>query len=993
MLRAVLIVFLLIAAASVRASSEAPPVDRPSDFDRDVRPILAERCYACHGPSKQKGGLRLDRKPAAFKGGDSGSVIVPGKANDSLVVRLTAGLEEDRVMPPKGERLTSQQVAVLRAWIDQGAEWPGTDGGEDGRDWWSLRPLNRPAVPVLAAGARAGARNPIDAFVRAKLREKGLAPSPEADRRTLARRLYFDLIGLPPTPEELDAFVSDPAADAYEKLVDRLLASPHHGERWARHWLDVVHYGDTHGYDKDQPRPAAWPYRDYVIRSFNADRPYGEFVRQQVAGDVLEPGSADGVIAMGFIAAGPWDLIGHAEVPETKIDGKIARHLDRDDMVANTINTFVSLTIQCAQCHNHKFDPITQEDYYKLQAVFAALDRADRPYYNNPAAARKAAELVARQEALKKRQDALHAAVSQAAGPALGELDRRIAAASVPAMARAEFGYHSAVEPTQDSNKWVQLDLGRSLEPDRVVLWGCHDDFNNIGAGFGFPVRFKVEMADDPTFRAGVVPVADRTGCDVPNAGIASQTLRARGAKGRYIRVTATKLAPRQNDFNFALAELEVRDAAGTNLARGAVVTALDTIEVPPRWSRANLVDGFAPGQGGAGDLAKLRPERQAILARVTDASTARALAEVAAELGRVAAELATVRPAGLVYAGTVHNGGGAAFRGTGPDGGKPRPIFVLRRGDVRNPGPEVGPSALNLLADLPGTFELSAGHTEGDRRAALARWLTDARNVLAWRSIVNRVWQYHFGRGIVATPNDFGRMGQLPTHPELLDWLAVEFRDGGQSLKALHRLIVTSATYRQTSAGNPAAAAADAGNAYLWRMNRRKLEAEAVRDAALAVAGKLDRAMYGPAFQDFVVEHPEHSPHYEYQLHDPDDPKTFRRAVYRFLVRSRPQPFMAVLDCADPSMQVDRRNETGSPLQALALYNNGFMLTLARHLAARVERAGGAAEQTAAACRLALGRLPTPAEQQALADHASQYGLESACRVILNLNEFVFVD
>jgi hypothetical protein len=340
-----------------------------------------------------------------------------------------------------------------------------------------------------------------------------------------------------------------------------------------------------------------------------------------------------------------------------------------------------------------------------------------------------------------------------------------------------------------------------------------------------------------------------------------------------------------------------------------------------------------------------------------------------------------------------VHNGVGAAFRGTGPDGGKPRPIFVLRRGDIRNPGQEVGPSALNLLADLPGTFELSPGHTEGDRRAALARWLTDARNALTWRSIVNRVWQYHFGQGIVATPNDFGRMGQLPTHPDLLDWLAVEFRDGGQSLKTLHRLIVTSATYRQSSAGNPAGEAADAGNAYLWRMNRRKLEAEAVRDAALAVAGKLDSAMYGPAFQDFVVEHPEHSPHYEYQLHDPDDPKTFRRAVYRFLVRSRPQPFMAVLDCADPSMQVDRRNETGSPLQALALYNNGFMLTLARHLAARVQRAGGAAEQTAAACRLALGRLPTPAEQQALADHASRYGLESACRVILNLNEFVFVD
>ncbi len=700
--------------------------------------------------ASKKGGSGSIASRRPLKGGDGGPVIVPGKGDDSLVVQLTAGLEADRLMPPKGERLTAVQVAILRAWIDQGAGWPGGESGDDARNWWSLRPLARPAVPTPPAADRAWVRNPIDAFVRAKLQEKGLilAPAPEADRRTLARRLYFDLIGLPPSPEEVEAFVADRAPDAYERLVDRLLSSPHHGERWARHWLDVVHYGDTHGYDKDQPRPNAWPYRDYVIRSFNADRPYGEFVRQQVAGDVLEPGSADGIIAMGFIAAGPWDLIGHAEVAETKTDGKIARHLDRDDMVSNTINTFVSLTIQCAQCHNHKFDPITQEDYYRLQAVFSALDRADRPYYSDAVTAHKAA------------------------------------------------------------------------------------------------------------------------------------------------------------------------------------------------------------GQAKAG-----------------------------------------VHPAGLVYAGTIHNGGKAAFRGTGPDGGKPRPIFVLRRGDVKSPGPEVGPGTLNLVASLPGTFELSTGHAEGERRAALARWLTDSRNGLAWRSIVNRVWQYHFGRGIVATPNDFGRMGQLPTHPELLDWLAVEFRDGGQSLKALHRMIVTSATYRQSSAGNVAAEAVDADNAYLWRMNRRKLEAEAIRDAALAVAGKLERSMYGPAFQDFVVEHPEHSPHYEYERHNLDDPKTFRRSVYRFLVRSRPQPFMTALDCADPSMQVDRRNETGSPLQALALYNNGFMLTMARYLAIRVDGAGDLGEQAAFAWRLALGRSPTPVEQQALAEHAREYGLASACRVILNLNEFAFVD
>jgi hypothetical protein len=788
MTRAAAILGLVLASGSLRAGDLNSSVKRPIDFDRDVRTILSKHCYACHGPGKQKGGLRLDLNSAALKGGDSGAAIVPGKSGESLIVRLTSGQEEDRVMPPKGERLSAQQIAILRDWIDRGASWPGSSGDSDGRDWWSLRPLKRPAVPVLDPGDRIRSHNPIDAFILAKLREQGLAPSPDADRRILARRLYFDLTGLPPTPEQVEEFLSDHALDAYERLVDRLLSSPHLGERWARHWLDVVHYGDTHGYDKDQPRPNAWPYRDYVIRAFNADTPYGRFVREQLAGDILYPDSADGVIALGFIAAGPWDLIGHAEVPESKIDGKVARHLDRDDMVSNTINTFLSLTVQCAQCHNHKFDPIPQEEYYRLQAVFAALDRADRPYYADATAARRAAELSAARDAL-------------------------------------------------------------------------------IG------------------------------------------------------------------------------------------------------------------------------PRLQVLLMGITARLSGLALVEIDARLARLQAELARVSPHGLVYAGTIHNGGTSPFRGTGHDGGKPRSIHLLRRGDVTNPGPAVDPGALNILAELPGTLELSAGHVEGDRRAALARWLTAARNALLWRSIVNRVWQYHFGRGIVATANDFGRMGELPTHPELLDWLAVEFRDGGQSLKTLHRLIVTSATYRQTSVGNSAAEVVDANNSYLWRMNRRKLEGEAVRDAALAAAGKLSQAMYGSAFRDFVVEHPEHSPHYEYDLHQPDDPATFRRAVYRFLVRSKPQPFMSVLDCADPSMQVERRNETVSPLQALALYNNGFMLVMARHLALRVAKEGPPSVQVVSAFRLAVGRPPSSQERESLATYAERYGLPSACRLILNLNEFVFVD
>jgi len=957
-----------------------PPADRRIDFDRDVRPIFIKACLSCHGPDKQRGGLRLDTR-AALKGGDSGPVLAAGKSADSLLVHLVAGVEADRVMPPKGERLTAEQVGVLRAWIDQGATWPGAD--DAGTAWWSLRPLAAPAVPTT----RTPTANPIDAFIRAKLAEKGLTPSPEADRRTLLRRLSFDLTGLPPTPDEVERTLNDASADWYERVVERLLASPAYGERWARHWLDLVHYGDTHGYDKDQPRPNAWPYRDYVIRALNDDRPYARFVQEQLAGDVLFPGTVDGVTALGFLAAGPWDFIGHAEVPEAKIDGKVARHLDRDDMVATALNTFAGLTVQCAQCHNHKFDPIRQEDYYRLQAVFAALDRADRPYHADPAAARRAAELTTRRHQLRDEAQALEAKVAQAGGAELADLDRQIKAASQPVAAKPEYGYHSAISAKQDVAKWVQLDLGEAVAIDRLVLWGCHDTFNNIGAGFGFPVRYKVEAGDDPTFAKAAV-VLDRTASDLANPGVAAQAVAGVGKSARYVRVTATKLAPRQNDFIFALAELDVLDAAGKNRAAGAKVTALDSIEAPVRWRKTNLVDGYAPGQGRAGDVEELRRRRDALVGRVVDAATRTRLAEVKTALAGVEADLAKVPPAGVVYAGTVHAGSGN-FRGTGPEG-KPRPIHVLKRGDVKSPAAEVGPGALDVFADLPGKFDLPSNHTEGDRRAALARWLTDARNPLTWRVVVNRVWQGHFGRGIVATPSDFGKMGQRPTHPELLDWLAAWFRDNGQSLKSLHRLIVTSATYRQASTGDAKAEAIDTNNHYLWRSNRRKLEAEAVRDAALAVAGKLDRAMGGPAFRDFVVERPEHSPHYLYDKFDPADPRAYRRAVYRFLVRSKPQPFMTVLDCADPSMQVEKRTETLSPLQALALFNNGFMLTMARHLAERVEKEP---DPTAAAVRLAVGRPPTAAERAALAAYAKEHGLANACRVVLNLNEFVFVD
>jgi hypothetical protein len=878
----------------------------------------------------------------------------------------------------------------------------------DDFDWWSLKPVVRPAEPELRSPALAGrVRTPVDRFVFARLEQEGLAPSPEADRRTLIRRVYFNLLGLPPTPEAVDAFVADPAGDAYERLVEQLLASPHYGERWARHWLDVVHYGETHGYDKDQPRPNAWPYRDYVIRALNSDKPYGRFLQEQVAGDALWPDTEDGISALGFIAAGPWDLIGHAEVPETKTDGKIARLLDRDDMVANVMNTFCASTVQCARCHNHKFDPVSSEDYYRMTAVFAALDRADKRFDTDPAVARERAQLETRKKELQASKSDLEKKLNAAGGRPLQLLDRLLAdlKAGEGRTERAEFGWHSQIEAKADVMKWVQVDLGRSIPIERLVYAACHDEFAGIGAGFGFPFRFRIEASDDASFAGGVTVLEDQTEADVPNPGVAPRETKIGGRSARYVRVTATKLAPRQNDFIFALAELQVLAADGRNLALGAEVTSTDSIEAGPRWARQNLTDGYFHSFTKTAFAPKREPldeARKELLTRVPDDGSRDRLAAVKTELEAVEGALAKLPAAKVVYAGTVHHGGGA-FRGTGPDGGKPRTIFALNRGDVNKPGKEVGPGTVRFVGGN-GDLAVDSAAAESARRVALAQWLTDARNPLTWRVIVNRVWHYHFGRGIVDTPNDFGRMGQKPTHPELFDWLAAEFRDGGQSLKALHRLIVLSSTYRQVSETRNAAAdpqsairnpqSIDADNRLLWRMNRRKLEAEAVRDSVLAVAGKLDLTMGGPSFRDFVLERPEHSPHYEYQLHDPEDPKSQRRSVYRFLVRSQPQPFMRVLDCADPSMSVDRRNETLNALQALALMNNQLTVAMAKHFAARMEREASSTEaRIERAFRVAVGRAPSAGERATLVEFAGQHGLVNACRVILNLNEFAFVD
>jgi len=990
-LLALSVLFLVVATASA---------DDAAWFRQRVALILEQRCVHCHRGLTARGHLSLETREAMLKGGDSGPAVDPASAEDSLLLDMISG--DDPEMPKKGKPLAANEVSAIEQWINRGAVWPTDlklhDKSADGT-WWSLAALKRPEIPDLHS---AWVRTPIDALVLAKLQSLDLHPAPEADRRTLIRRLYFDLLGLPPSPDEVDRFLADDRPLAYERLVDRLLASPHYGERWGRHWLDVVHFGQTHGYDKDKRRDHAWPYRDYVIRALNEDRPYGRFVLEQVAGDVLFPDRPQATVATGFIAAGPWDFVGHVELREGTIEKEKTRLLDRDDMLANTMSTFTSMTVHCARCHDHPFDPIPQDDYYALQAVFAGVDRGDRPY-GDPQLRRRRDRLAQEIKSVRGRRDKLLAATKAVSSPELKQLDVEIAGrcaqlknlddpwtSTGKPLESPSNGFHSAIAERPQVTKWVQVDLGREMPIELIRLIPARPtDFADT-PGFGFPLRFRVEIAHDHE-ADDWQSVIDETQADFPNPGDHDWTLLPDHASGRFVRVTAERLWKRTDDFVFALGELQVI-SENRNVALGAKVTASDTIDAG-RWHTRFLVDGFGsrhrladPADPELLNLARQRAALRRALGEQTARRKAMAASLVSDELRNDLAA-ANTRLASLerkkaalpsdpqVYAIISH---------------APRPIHVLRRGDVRQPLKEATPGALSCVKGLSADFSSINTGDERARRAALARWLVDPHNVLLWRSIVNRVWHYHFGRGIVDTPNDFGRHGSKPTHPELLDWLALELRQG-QSLKSLHRMILTSAVYRQSSRNDPRAAKIDGENRFLWRMNRRRLDGESFRDAVLAVSGKLNREIGGPSFELFAFED-DHSPRYDYIAID--RPDVWRRTVYRFIVRSVPNPFLEALDCPDPSLSAPVRQTTITPLQALASMNDAFIVRQAEYFARRVAAmTDDPGQQIDQAVRLAFGRLPTQAERAMLLDYVRQYHLPAACRLLLNTNEFNFVD
>ena len=915
---------------------------------------------------------------------------------------------------PGGCALEWRMGLCILALIQTAGAAPSTGAADTN---WALRPLAQPSMPPALSIAERGAGNPIDRFITAKLAARALAPSPEAGKRTLLRRLSFDLTGLPPTPEELNSFLGEHSPRAYEQAVDRLLASPRHGERWARHWMDAAHFAETHGHDQDRIRTNAWPYRDYLIASFNADKPYARFVQEQVAGDVLFPDDPQATVALGFIAAGPWDESSLRDIREDTLDRQIGRYLDRDDMLSTVMQTFTSTTVQCARCHDHKFDPIPQRDYYALQAVFAGVDRANRTYDADPAVHQRRQRLLNEKKRIDRGdREFLKASGKEVAAWERSRSERRVGwRILVPQTFKSTGG--ATLTPQQDDSL---LATGLKPERDTYSITGtpptprvtavriemlADESLPKKGPGRQdngnlHLTEFELLLNDPAAREARNIPLLHPI-ADFNQAGWTIEHALDRNEK------TAWGIYPRVGETHQAAFEL--RDPL--LLPAGATLTfILKQLHGGSHLIgrvRLSVTDAPTPVR-----LDAVPPEIENILAQPEEKRTADQRASLAAFVlkERVARELGALPKPSLVYAAASE----FELDGGLKPAGMPRMVQVLKRGEIDKPIEPATPGALSCVAGLSARFNLKDPADEGARRAALARWLSARDNPLVWRSIVNRVWHHHFGRGLVETPNDFGRMGGAPSHPELLDWLAVWFRDKAHgSLKQLHRLIVTSQTYRQSSSANPGEPGsaraptqnskpetrnsldADPDNHLLGRMNRTRLDAEETRDAILQIAGCLDLRMAGSSDMQFDLQPGHHvTPKVDYTKFDVSNPAAQRRSVYRFLFRTLPDPLMDALDCPAGDQLTPVRNASVTVQQALALWNNAFVAYYTGRFAERVETMAGARkDQVILACELALGRTPTRDELADFTAYAAKHGLPSLCRVILNSNEFMFVN
>jgi hypothetical protein len=827
-----------------------------------------------------------------------------------------------------GRRLAALLV-LAAALIPGRAAQPGeTAGGPERRPHWSFAPVRRPDPP--APRGAAWARNPIDLFILERLEAAGLSPAPEADRAVLIRRLSLDLTGLPPSPEEVEAFAGDPRPDAYEALVERLLASPRHGERWAVHWLDAVRFAETHGFEMNQPRGNAWPYRDYVIRAFNEDRPYDRFIRDQLAGDALGEDAATG-----FLVAGPWDGV---KSPEERLTRE-QRANELQDLVNAAGTVFLGLTLGCARCHDHKFDPILQREFYAVQAVFAGVEHGEREVEppDREERERRAVPVARELAAVEKELWALE----PIAGLAPGSPPR------------------PAVSPLRNTDRFAPVIARRlrftvrktnNLEPclDEIEVFTVEDPPRNVAlAALGVRARSSSDYAGSELHKLAHL--------NDGRHGNSRSWISAEMGSG-WVEVEFSESAridrvvwgrDREGKFQDRLAidyaiEVEAEDGQ-----RRLVASAADR---QPYGAPAAAGGGSAPVANAPGPFAELDARRR-----------------------RLEQSLKELREKPRVYAGVFK---------------EPPPTRLCHRGDPLEEREAVVPGAVAALG-IP--FSLPPGTPESQRRLALARWIADPANPLTARVMANRIWLHHFGAGLVATPSDFGAAGAPPSHPALLDWLAAELVASGWSLKALHRRIVMSSAYRQSSRPDPAGLAADAGCRLLWRFPPRRLEAEAIRDAILLASGKLDLAMGGPGFSAFL-------PNENYvRVYDPKrefGPADWRRMVYQTKVRMHEDGTFGAFDCPDAGQVCPRRPRSTTAFQSLNLLNSPFVLEQAGFLGARLRREAGddAGRQVLRAFRLAFGRDPDPEELAAATRLVEGHGGAALARALFNSSEFLFI-
>ncbi|MFI5457504.1 MAG: PSD1 and planctomycete cytochrome C domain-containing protein [Isosphaerales bacterium] len=956
-------------------------------FEARVRPVLVKRCEGCHGAAKRKGGLRVDVRSGWERGGELGPAVVPGKPDESLLVRAVRYVDDDLRMPPKG-KLPDAEIATLVEWVKRGAIDPRTGGPvklggmnlDDARRWWSFRPVVRPAVPQRATSLEP--RNPIDAFVEARWPGDAPKPARPADRRTLIRRATYDLTGLPPLPEEVEAFAADTSADAFERVVDRLLASTAYGERWGRHWLDLVRYADTAGENSDRPLPEIWRYRNWVIDALNRDQPYDEFVRDQVAGDVL---AADGpadryaarVVATGYLAVAR--RFGH--------DIEKDVHLTHDDVIDTLGKSVLGLTLGCARCHAHKYDPISVEDYYALYGIFdstrypfpgcepkprprdlvplkspALWERTLKPYRDGLAAV----------DALAKRLDREE---SDVAARLKAATMRPLASVMVEDGRSALLSARATVEPGQFLRLVIDPS-GNHGADTTLVRW-------TISERGGANRVWDLTRDATAELLAGN-PHADALG----NSRVwwfldLSDGPRLLGEPVRNLEGKAGLNVWRHGDTPSVFVNATDRSiAAWTTLpARSVFVHPGPSGPVALTWrspiggkvSVAAHVADAHPG-GPTGVAVRLEQEEGDATA---DWSALAALTLRRADLARRRAELSAREPrpelAFAVAEGTPHD------------------ARILLRGEPEKPGAVVPRRWLELLGGQP----LSSG--AGSGRRELAAWLTDPSNPLTARVMVNRVWQHHFGRGLVKTPNDFGTRGQPPTHPELLDWLADLFVRSGWRLKPLHRRMMLSDVYQR---GDGSGHDVDPGNELLLRFDRGRQSAEEFRDSLLWVAGRLDRTPGGP--HPFP---PEAS--WGFTQHNPfaDSYPTEKRSVYLMVKRNRREPFLALFDGADPNATTPERQVTTVPTQALFFLNDPFFHEQADRFALRLLAEPDDETRLASAFWTALQRAPTDSERAWTARFLEAYAAEAPAalrpraawsalaRVLLSSNEFLYLD